>query len=117
MHTTQYQGQINIQGLEHHKKLSTIEETLEADLIWLKMELALDNHIRLGDGGESAVERVYFSRGQEALKFIFLQEQNFTSASHKARPFFSRCGSVPSPLPTDFPECIVTGPTSEGTCP
>lgn len=72
MHTTQYQEQINL----HPRTSQEIDnigkkKIYVAGIIRLKMELALDNHIRLGDGGESAVEWVYFSRGQEALKFIF----------------------------------------------
>lgn len=80
------------------------------------MKLALDNHIRFWDGGESAVEWVYFSRGQEALKYFFYNNRIVILPVIK-QGLFSRYESAPSPLPTDFQECTVTGPTLEGTCP
>lgn len=116
MHTTNSK-KIYSQAM-NHKKCITLKDALLANIICLKKKtwLALDNHIRLGDGGESAVEWVYLSRSQEALKII-LVDQNFNTDSHKARSWSLRCGSVPLPLPRDCPEYTVTGPTSEGTCP
>lgn len=54
------------------------------------MELALNNNIRLGNGGESSVEWVYLSGSQKALRvFIFiLEEHDFNNAIHILRPFF-----------------------------
>lgn len=68
MHTTQCQKQMFRTSQEIDYNIGNYSSQ--------KMKLALDNHIRLGDGGESAVEWVYFSRGQEALKLIFYKNRN-----------------------------------------